>query len=189
MCIDFPGCLWKSIQKRVNLYLIPSETQLKQKQLVVLLYLKTQRLLPVGKKYLNLVVEFTVRPNCICATQNEVAEMEHKCIIFGFSLNQKANVWGRTSFLKPLHGNVSKCDISEWLLTPKWTHIWVKLRNAESQLQMFLFDSCYFASSPCQFLHNAQLKSDILYDWNNSSTHIHTRMHSNSSPWFYFYRR
>lgn len=171
---------------RVKLYLIPLET----KTTCGFTVFKNTEAAACWKIIFQfLFLEFTVRPNCIGATQNEVAEMEHKCIIFGCSLNQKANVWGRTSFLKLLHSNVSKCDISEWLLTPKWIHIWVKLRNAESQLQMFLFDSCHFASSPCQFLHNARLKSDILYDWNHSSTHIHTRMHSNSSPWFYFYRR
>lgn len=100
----------------------------------------------------------------------------------GFFTNLMANVW-------ILDVNESRGVILEWLQQEIKKQNGVRSDSVEKCWVWYLafyFQQVWLCSVSLWFLHKEKKWSDILEDWNNSSTHIHTWMRS---LWFYFYRR
>lgn len=85
--------------------------------------------------------------------------------------------------------NESRGDILEWLQQEIKKQNGVRAHWLEKCWVWYLafyFQQVRLCSVSLWFLHKEKTWSDILDAWNNSSTHIHTRM---PSLWFYCYRR
>lgn len=129
-----------------------------------------------------LSTEIKRRPNCISPAHNKTAKGHKAASSAGFFVNQMANVW-------ILDVNECRGDILEWLQQE------IKKQNGVRSDSLykcwvwylaFYFQQVWLCSVSLWFLHKEKKWSDMWGDWTNSSTQIHTRMHS---LWFYFHRR
>lgn len=155
--MHFPECLWTSTPPRTGLYLLHSAAgytyEQRDKQGTTsaekvrlapsiwnkqVLWLRCIQILHAEATVCEELFEVHHQNwHCICATHNKSAKMEQKCLIIGCFFFKSVGKCVRVDFLlKTLNGNISKCDILEWLREeikkPKWTRIWVTTWSAES---------------------------------------------------------